>query len=268
MHVRPTVRVSPSVSERVPRSPSKVHLAMLAIGALALAAAWTAPVHLRARARPPSMTGTPAASRTEDIMRNLPQEAQSGGAVRAHPAAASCPRASQPDPDARRVSQGGQTTYEALLRLDAAWAKLRAGEMPPVRDVVFEEPSGPSETAEFDVVVCGGNIGILLATALVLRGLRVAVLEGGLLRGREQDWNASRKEVLELVEAGVLSPEEGGTRKRKTPFGSPVGSPWAIKCQPSQMLDVFWHSRFSVPTHMKRNRPISFVTNGFQLMPP
>jgi glycine/D-amino acid oxidase-like deaminating enzyme len=42
----------------------------------------------------------------------------------------------------------------------------------------------------------------------VLRGLRVAVLEAGELRGREQDWNASRKEVMELVEAGILSLEE------------------------------------------------------------
>ena len=43
-------------------------------------------------------------------------------------------------------------------------------------------------------------------TTLVSQGpLRVAVLEAGELRGRAQDWNASRKEVMELVEAGVLS---------------------------------------------------------------
>jgi hypothetical protein len=43
---------------------------------------------------------------------------------------------------------------------------------------------------------------------LIAAGLRVAVLEAGELRGREQDWNASRKEVMELVEAGILSLEE------------------------------------------------------------
>jgi hypothetical protein len=42
----------------------------------------------------------------------------------------------------------------------------------------------------------------------VLKGLRVAVLEAGPLRGRNQDWNASRKEVMELVEAGILSLDE------------------------------------------------------------
>ena len=125
-----------------------------------------------------------APSLTEKIMGELPTEAQTGGA-------------------------GGQSTYESLLRLDEAWTKLRAGEVPPPPQVVFEEPDGAAVTStDFDVIVCGGNIGILLATALVLRGLRVAVLEAGALRGREQDWNASRKEVDELVAAGVLTPAE------------------------------------------------------------
>ena len=131
------------------------------------------------RARPTIM----AATLTEQLMAKLPPNVQTGGA-------------------------GGATTYDALLRLDDAWSRLRAGELPPAKQVVFDEPTAAVETAEYDLVVAGGNIGILLATALVLRGLRVAVLEGGDLRGREQDWNASRKEVMELVEAGVLSLEE------------------------------------------------------------
>ena len=116
-------------------------------------------------------------------MSTLPEEAQSGGA-------------------------GGASTYQALLGLDRAWDELKNGRTPPPPSLVTDEPSAPAETAEYDVVVAGGNIGILLATALVLKGLRVAVVEAGVLRGRNQDWNASRKEVLELVEAGVLSAEE------------------------------------------------------------
>ena len=115
---------------------------------------------------------------------------------------------SVPDNDVQTGGAGGQSTYDALLRLDESWTKLRRGELPPPRDIVFEEPSAPTETPDYDVCVCGGNIGILLATALVLRGVRVAVLEAGALRGREQDWNASRKEVEELIEAGVLTREE------------------------------------------------------------
>ena len=145
---------------------------------LTAAASWLTPPIIP-RARPAVMSQT----LTEKIMSSLPDEQQSGGA-------------------------GGATTYEALLRLDENWAKLRAGQLPPTRNIVVEEPNAAPESAEFDLVVCGGNIGILLATALVMRGLRVAVLEAGTLRGRSQDWNASRKEVMELVEAGVLSKEE------------------------------------------------------------
>ena len=56
----------------------------------------------------------------------------------------------------------------------------------------------------YDVVVCGGTLGIFLAAALaVSRGLRVAVVERGTLRGRQQEWNISRKELRELVEVGM-----------------------------------------------------------------
>lgn len=62
--------------------------------------------------------------------------------------------------------------------------------------------------AVFDVVVCGGTLGVFLATALALRGLKVAIIERGPLRGRVQDWNVSRKELKELVYAGVLTEDE------------------------------------------------------------
>lgn len=53
---------------------------------------------------------------------------------------------------------------------------------------------------EFDVVVCGGTLGVFVAAALAGRGHRVAVIERGPLRGRAQEWNISRKELAELVE--------------------------------------------------------------------
>ena len=40
---------------------------------------------------------------------------------------------------------------------------LRAGQLPPTRNIVVEEPNAAPESAEFDLVVCGGNIGILLS---------------------------------------------------------------------------------------------------------
>jgi lycopene cyclase CruP len=61
---------------------------------------------------------------------------------------------------------------------------------------------------DWDVVICGGTLGILVGVALVRRGWRVAVLERGLLRGREQEWNISRHELQQLVHLDLLTPEE------------------------------------------------------------
>lgn len=56
----------------------------------------------------------------------------------------------------------------------------------------------------FDVVVAGGTLGVFVATALAARGWRVAVVERGMLAGRTQEWNISRKELLELEEVRQL----------------------------------------------------------------
>ena len=73
------------------------------------------------------------------------------------------------------------------------WAKLRAQRLAAV---------------DYDVVVCGGTLGIFFATALALKGTSVCVLEAARLQGREQEWNISLKELAELVELGVLSQED------------------------------------------------------------
>ncbi|KAG8047242.1 hypothetical protein GUJ93_ZPchr0008g12539 [Zizania palustris] len=60
----------------------------------------------------------------------------------------------------------------------------------------------------FDVLVCGGTLGIFVATALSYKGLRVGIIERNIIKGREQEWNISRKELMEIVEVGILSEEE------------------------------------------------------------
>ncbi|MEH1911516.1 MAG: FAD-binding oxidoreductase [Nostoc sp.] len=62
--------------------------------------------------------------------------------------------------------------------------------------------------ADFDVIICGGTLGILIGCALAVKGLRVALLERGILRGREQEWNISRKELDVFVELNLLTEEE------------------------------------------------------------
>jgi flavin-dependent dehydrogenase len=112
---------------------------------------------------------------------------------------------------------GGASSYKALKRLDEQWLKMRSrtpvsGPAPEVvtRRAGKWEDSGLAEKSQavLDVVVCGGTLGVFLATALALRGMKVAIIEKGPLRGRVQEWNVSRKELQELVHAGVLTQAE------------------------------------------------------------
>ncbi|KAM2060376.1 hypothetical protein ACFX1T_045577 [Malus domestica] len=108
---------------------------------------------------------------------------------------------------------GGSYSYSALKRLDQVWSTICSAQ------TVVEEPKkvvssipglfSNSDLANkavdtFDVLICGGTLGIFIATALCAKGLRVGIVERNVLKGREQEWNISRKELMELVEIGVL----------------------------------------------------------------
>eukprot|EP00897_Mesotaenium_endlicherianum_P002101 jgi/Mesen1/1919/ME000144S01047 len=112
-------------------------------------------------------------------------------------------------------------SYEGLKAADASWLRLRtmktgeaAGPAPQVvtRHVGaarHEQQQGEDDDVQkFDVVVCGGTLGVFVATALALHGHSVAILEQRAVQGRAQEWNISRKELQELVSLGVLTPTE------------------------------------------------------------
>ena len=96
--------------------------------------------------------------------------------------------------------------YENLQRADATWSAIR--------NETFSSPEVLAESqellgdCEFDVAIAGGTLGIVMGSALARRGWRVAVLERGQLKGREQEWNISRKELQVLVELDMLSQQE------------------------------------------------------------
>ncbi|MFN6476113.1 FAD-binding oxidoreductase [Nostoc sp. DedQUE07] len=77
----------------------------------------------------------------------------------------------------------------------------------PVPTLV-KESQQPLGVVDFDVLICGGTLGILIGCALAVKGLRVALLERGILRGREQEWNISRKELDVFVELNLLTEDE------------------------------------------------------------
>ena len=117
--------------------------------------------------------------------------------------------------DAQAGGAGGQSTLEAFKRAEANWAKLKAfkpftydkkllrwtqdGHGPPPQfvatDGAFGSPkaweklrNSAGKELDYDVVVCGGTLGIFFAMYLQLQGHNVCVVEAGKLRGREQEW--------------------------------------------------------------------------------
>lgn len=104
------------------------------------------------------------------------------------------------------LAQVPGNSLEGLRRVDALWQSLRENSM-PVPSVVQESTEVLSEI-EWDVIVCGGTLGILIGAALAQKGWRVALIERGILRGRDQEWNISRKELRVFIELGLFSEEE------------------------------------------------------------
>merc|ERR1712176_90149 len=66
------------------------------------------------------------------------------------------------------------------------------------------------EKLDYDVIIAGGTLGIFFALALLIQNpdLKICVVEGGKIRGREQEWNISRKELEELFQLGLITKEE------------------------------------------------------------
>ena len=73
---------------------------------------------------------------------------------------------------------------------------------------IIKENSQSLGIVQWHVLIIGGNLGIFIGLALALRGFQVAVMQRGLLKGREQEWNISCKELDVLLELKLLAPEE------------------------------------------------------------
>jgi lycopene cyclase CruP len=100
-------------------------------------------------------------------------------------------------------------TFANLNRVDQMWQSLRQGQILP-REIVYSSAEH-LKTIDVDITIAGGTLGIIVAAALQQRGLRVAVVERGELKGRVQEWNISRAELTVLVELELLSEPELAT---------------------------------------------------------
>ncbi len=93
-----------------------------------------------------------------------------------------------------------------LRQADQLWQDFKSNSIPA--PVIIRQCNDFIGTVDWDVVVCGGTLGIFIGAALVRRGWRVALLERGVLRGRKQEWNISRKELEIFLELELLTPDE------------------------------------------------------------
>ena len=106
----------------------------------------------------------------------------------------------------RILSQIPGNPFVGLRKADELWSAYKSGEQKS--PTVITESSENLEAVTYDALICGGTLGILLGAALVQKGWSVALLERGTLRGRDQEWNISRRELETFVEMALLTREE------------------------------------------------------------
>lgn len=111
-----------------------------------------------------------------------------------------------PELAARIRDSGGQELVERLQQLEAGRADK----------ATRPEPSGPSlprlpdagAVTDYDVVLAGGGLSMLIAPVLAARGLRVGVFERHRAGTSHREWNASGPELEPLMARDLFSAEE------------------------------------------------------------
>lgn len=94
----------------------------------------------------------------------------------------------------------------SLRRVDELWQAVRSRTQPIPQAIA--ECSAPLVALDWDVIICGGTLGIFIGAVLAQQGWRVVLLERGILQGRQQEWNISRAELDILLALDLLSESE------------------------------------------------------------
>ncbi|MEA5509344.1 FAD-binding oxidoreductase [Crocosphaera sp. UHCC 0190] len=99
-----------------------------------------------------------------------------------------------------------ENTQKGLKFVDSRWQALRHNSL-EIPTVIIQNSELLKEF-DTDIIMAGGTLGILIATTLQNQGWRVTLMEKGILKGREQEWNISRQELEVLVDLNLLSTAE------------------------------------------------------------
>lgn len=105
----------------------------------------------------------------------------------------------------------GETHLHRLQDLNNTWRNmLLSGSTRHYTEVVVTEdrPTLPAEDS-FDIIYAGGGLNLLNAAIMSHRfGLRVLVFDRFTVGAVHREWNISRDELQELLEVGLLTPDE------------------------------------------------------------
>lgn len=88
------------------------------------------------------------------------------------------------------------------------WEKLwreGATRLQKPRQVIFEGRPGDAPPLTYDIIYCGGALGVIHAAAMARLGYRVAVIERGPFAGMNREWNISRSELESFIQLGLFS---------------------------------------------------------------
>ena len=105
------------------------------------------------------------------------------------------------------LGQRSDGALENLRRADRFWSAVKEGKINATQ-VIDTSTEFLGDRLDSDIIISGGTLGILLGAALQHQGWQVVVIERGLLKGREQEWNISREELQTFIDLDLLTPEE------------------------------------------------------------
>lgn len=104
------------------------------------------------------------------------------------------------------LSQIPGNPLTGLRNADELWQATKSGPR-PAPEVMTQQPDKLG-LVQYDALICGGTLGILLGAALAAKGWQVALIERGELRGRDQEWNISLRELATFIRLGLLTQQQ------------------------------------------------------------
>ena len=133
----------------------------------------------------------------------------------------------------------GEAHLRRLQDLNSTWQNmLLSGENREYAEVVVTEDR-PTVSAldTFDIIYAGGGLNLLNAAVMTVRyGLRVLVFDRFTVGAVHREWNISREELRELLDVGLLTPDElESVIQREYSDGLVRFHPANIKVKPAEL---------------------------------